>query len=47
MAVDVVIDHNHECDTSRNTLPMIRNAGIKPHVVEYLKTPLSRALRSS
>ncbi|PTT35751.1 arsenate reductase (glutaredoxin), partial [Stenotrophomonas sp. HMWF022] len=32
------------CGTSRNTLAMIRNAGIEPHVVEYLKTPPSRAL---
>ncbi|GJE40667.1 arsenate reductase (glutaredoxin) [Methylobacterium persicinum] len=41
---DVVIYHNPECGTSRNTLAMIRNAGIEPHVVEYLKTPPSRAL---
>ncbi len=44
MAVDVVIYHNPTCGTSRNTLAMIRNAGIEPHVVEYLKTPPSRAL---
>lgn len=44
MAVDVVIYHNAECGTSRNTLAMIRNAGIEPHVVEYLKTPPARAL---
>ncbi|MDQ0839567.1 arsenate reductase (glutaredoxin) [Sphingomonas faeni] len=43
-AVDMVIYHNPECGTSRNTLAMIRNAGIEPHVVEYLKTPPSRAL---
>ncbi len=43
-AVDVVIYHNPACGTSRNTLAMIRNAGIEPHVVEYLKTPPSRAL---
>ena len=42
--VDIVIYHNTECGTSRNTLAMIRNAGIEPHVVEYLKTPPSRAL---
>ena len=41
---DVVIYHNPECGTSRNTLAMIRNAGIEPHVVEYLKTPPNRAL---
>jgi len=44
VAVDIAIYHNPECGTSRNTLAMIRNAGIKPHVVEYLKTPPSRAL---
>ena len=44
MAVDVVIYHNPECGTSRNTLAMIRNAGIEPHVIEYLKTPPGRPL---
>ena len=44
MAVDIVIYHNPECGTSRNTLAMIRNAGIEPHVIEYLKTTPSRAL---
>jgi len=44
VAVDIVIYHNPECGTSRNTLAMIRNAGIEPHVIEYLKTPPSRAL---
>ena len=44
MAVDIVVYHNPECGTSRNTLGLIRNAGIEPHVVEYLKTPPSRAL---
>jgi arsenate reductase len=42
--MDVVIYHNPDCGTSRNALAMIRNAGIEPHVVEYLKTPPSRAL---
>ena len=42
--MDVVIYHNSDCGTSRNTLGLIRNAGIEPHVVEYLKTPPSRAL---
>lgn len=41
---DVIIYHNPDCGTSRNTLAMIRNAGIEPHVVEYLKTPPSRAM---
>jgi len=42
--MDVIIYHNHDCGTSRNTLAMIRNAGIEPHVIEYLKTPPSRLL---
>jgi arsenate reductase len=42
--MDVVIYHNPDCGTSRNALAMIRKAGIEPHVVEYLKTPPSRAL---
>lgn len=42
MSTDIVIYHNPECGTSRNALAMIRNAGIEPHVVEYLKTPPSR-----
>lgn len=42
--MDAIIYHNPACGTSRNTLAMIRNAGIEPHVVEYLKTPPSRAL---
>ena len=42
--IDVVIYHNPDCGTSRNTLAMIRNTGIEPHVVEYLKTPPARAL---
>ena len=42
--MDVVIYHNPDCGTSRNVLGLIRNAGIEPHVVEYLKTPPSRAM---
>jgi arsenate reductase len=42
--MDVVIYHNPDCGTSRNTLALIRNSGIEPHVVEYLKTPPSRAM---
>lgn len=42
--IDVIIYNNPACGTSRNTLGLIRNAGIEPHVVEYLKTPPSRAL---
>lgn len=40
--MEVTIYHNPGCGTSRNTLAMIRNAGIEPHVVEYLETPPSR-----
>jgi len=47
MTTDIIIYHNPACGTSRNTLAMIRNAGIEPHVVEYLKTPPSRALLES
>ena len=42
--IDVIIYHNPACGTSRNTLALIRNAGIEPHVIEYLKCPPSRAL---
>jgi len=42
--MDVIIYHNPACGTSRNTLGLIRNAGIEPHVIEYLKTPPSRAM---
>lgn len=43
-AIDIVIYHNPDCGTSRNTLAMIRNAGIEPHVIEYLKSPPSRGM---
>jgi arsenate reductase len=42
MTIDVTIYHNPKCGTSRNTLAMIRNAGIEPVVVEYLKDPPGR-----
>lgn len=38
----VTIYHNPQCGTSRNTLALIRNAGIEPEVIEYLKTPPTR-----
>ncbi|MBB3948222.1 arsenate reductase [Rhizobium skierniewicense] len=41
--MDVTIYHNPECGTSRNTLALIRHAGIEPDIIEYLKTPPSRA----
>jgi arsenate reductase (glutaredoxin) len=39
----ILIYHNPDCGTSRNTLALIRNAGIEPTIVEYLKTPPGRA----
>lgn len=39
---DITIYHNPLCGTSRNTLAMIRNSGVEPQVIEYLKTPPSR-----
>jgi arsenate reductase len=46
--VDVVtIYHNPDCGTSRNTLAMIRNAGIEPTIIEYLRDPPARAVLSS
>jgi arsenate reductase (glutaredoxin) len=41
--VAVTIYHNPACGTSRNTLELIRNAGIEPTIIEYLKTPPDRA----
>jgi len=41
--VTVTIYHNPSCGTSRNTLAMIRQSGEEPEVIEYLKTPPSRA----
>ncbi len=43
-AADVIIYHNPACGTSRNTLAMIRNAGVEPHIIEYLKCPPTRLL---
>jgi len=40
--MNVTIYHNPDCGTSRNTLAMIRNAGIEPVIIEYLKTPPDR-----
>ena len=41
---DIVIYHNPACGTSRNVLELIRNSGVEPHLIEYLKTPPTRAL---
>ncbi len=38
----VTIYHNPDCGTSRNTLALIRNAGVEPQIVEYLTTPPDR-----
>lgn len=38
----VTIFHNPKCGTSRNTLALIRNAGIEPQVIHYLETPPTR-----
>lgn len=39
---NITIYHNPQCGTSRNTLALIRNAGIEPHIIPYLVTPPSR-----
>lgn len=39
---DAVIYHNPRCGTSRNTLGLIRNAGVEPQIIEYLKAPPTR-----
>ncbi len=44
MAIDIVVYHNPACGTSRNTIGLIRNSGIEPHVVDYIETPPSREL---
>jgi arsenate reductase (glutaredoxin) len=43
MTTSVTIYHNPACGTSRNTLALIRNAGIEPTIIEYLQTPPARA----
>jgi arsenate reductase (glutaredoxin) len=40
--MNVTIYHNPECGTSRNTLAMIRQSGVEPVIIEYLKRPPSR-----
>jgi arsenate reductase len=42
MTNETVIYHNPQCGTSRNTLALIRNAGIEPTVIEYLRDPPTR-----
>jgi arsenate reductase len=43
MDKDITIFHNPDCGTSRNVLALIRHAGLEPEVIEYLKTPPTRA----
>jgi len=43
MTGDITIWHNPACGTSRNVLAFIREAGIEPTIIEYLKTPPDRA----
>jgi arsenate reductase len=40
---EITIYHNPGCGTSRNVLAQIRNSGVEPKVIEYLKTPPDRA----
>lgn len=40
--MSVTIYHNPDCGTSRNTLAMIRQSGVEPEIIEYLKQPPSR-----
>ena len=42
--MDITIYHNPRCSNSRGALDLIRSAGIEPRIVEYLKTPPSRAV---
>ena len=41
--MSVTIYHNPSCGTSRNTLAMIRQSGVEPEIIEYLKNPPARA----
>jgi arsenate reductase len=41
--MSITIYHNPACGTSRNTLAMIRQSGVEPTIIEYLKTPPTRA----
>jgi arsenate reductase len=42
--MDAIIYHNPACGTSRNVLAVIRNSGVEPHIIEYLKCPVTRLL---
>jgi arsenate reductase len=43
MASEAIIYHNPKCSTSRKTLELLRDSGVEPKIVQYLKTPPSRA----
>jgi arsenate reductase (glutaredoxin) len=43
MAIGAIIYHNPKCSTSRKTLELLRDSGVEPRIVQYLKTPPSRA----
>lgn len=43
MPKNITIYHNPDCSTSRNVLALIRNSGVEPTIIEYLKTPPGRA----
>lgn len=45
--MSVTIYHNPQCGTSRNTLAMIKASGEEPLVIEYLKTPPSKDMRTA
>ena len=42
--MDVILYHNPACATSRNVLGLIRNAGVEPHIIDYLRSPPSRIM---
>jgi arsenate reductase (glutaredoxin) len=42
MASEAIIYHNPKCSTSRKTLELLRDSGVEPEIVQYLKTPPSR-----
>jgi len=44
MPTEITIYHNPACGTSRNTLALIRAAGIEPQIIEYVQDPPSRAM---
>ncbi len=44
---DITIYHNPACGTSRNVLALIRNTGVEPTIIEYLKTPPGRTTLES